>query len=241
MTANDLIASSLRLIGVLASGETASGAEASDALVVLNDMLDQWNAERLTIFDIIPQDFPLVAEQQLYTLGTGGNFNIARPPRIERASLMWLANPSQPLELPLDIMDYASWQAIPVKDTTSTQPRVVYVEYSFPLINLRYYPVPNIISDTRLYVWNPLTSFTALSTDLTFPPGYAKALRYNLALDLAPEYGRPVPPEVAVQAVDSKGKIKSINAPAPIMSVDAALRGDVGLYNWLNDDPAGRR
>ena len=34
MTGNDIIASSLRLIGVLASGETASGAEAADALGV---------------------------------------------------------------------------------------------------------------------------------------------------------------------------------------------------------------
>lgn len=248
MTAQQLIERSLRLIGVLASEETASGAEAADALVTLNDMIDQWNSERLAVFSITRNGgstdgttFPLVASQQLYTLGAGGNFNVARPPKIERASIEYLANPSQPLELPIDIYDEQQWQQIPVKSTTSNIPRLVYVDYAFPTINLRYWPTPNEVHNAILYYWTALTQFTALATNLTFPPGYAKALRYNLALDLAPEYGRAVPPEVAVQAVDSKAKIKALNITTPILRVDPALRGGGGQYNWLTDEPVRSR
>lgn len=250
MTGQDLIASALRLIGVLASGETASAAEAADGLVILNQMIDSWNAERLSVFHILPNGrstdtntFALVPSQQDYTMGTGGNFNVARPAKIERASIEYLANPAQPLELPLEILDYAGWQAIPLKVTTSNIPRYVYIDNAFPLRNLRFWPVPSEVHNAILYYWNALTQFTALITDLTFPPGYLKALRYNLAVDLAPEYGRSVPIEVAVQATQSKAKIKSMNLPRPIMVVDDALRegGAAGQYDWRTDLPAGRR
>lgn len=242
MTGNELIASSLRLIGALASGETPSGAEGADALVILNQMIDEWNSERLSIFAITTHEFTLVAGQQLYTMGTGGDFNVTRPARIERASIIQLSNPSQPLELFIPILNEQGWQAIPVKDISSTLPQVVYIDDAFPLRNLSYWQTPSIAVRTKLYAWTPLAAFTATG-DTTLPPAYLKALRYNLAVDLAPEYGRTTPVEVAVQAASSKGKLKSLNIPKFQMTVDPALRGDGrgGYYNWRSDTPAGRR
>ena len=237
-----IIESSLRLIGALASGETASGAEGVEGLVVLNDMMDEWNSERLSVISQTIHEFTLVANQQLYTMGSGGDFDVVRPARIERASIIQLANPSQPLELPIRILNEQGWQRIPVKDISSTLPQVVYIDDAFPLRNLRYWQTPSIEVKTRLYAWTPLTAFT-LAGNQTFPPGYLKALRYNLAVDLAPEFGRTTPVEVAFQARESKGKIKSLNTPKYEMSVDPALRGDGGggQYNWRSDTPAGGR
>jgi len=42
-TAIDLINSSARLAGILASGETLTSDEANDALNVLNDVLEGWS------------------------------------------------------------------------------------------------------------------------------------------------------------------------------------------------------
>lgn len=242
MTGNDLIASSLRLIGALASGETPSGAEGADALVILNQMIDEWNSERLSIFAITTHEFTLTVNKQTYTMGTGGDFNVTRPARIERASIIQLSNPSQPLELDIEILNEQGWQAIPVKEITSTLPQVVYIDDAFPLRNLSYWQTPSIAVRTKLYAWTPLAAFTAVG-DTTLPPAYLKALRYNLAVDLAPEYGRTTPVEVAVQAASSKGKLKSLNVPKFQMTVDPALRGDGGgaQYNWRSDTPAGRR
>lgn len=232
----NLISSSLRLIGVLASGETASGAEAADGLDILNDMIDSWNTERLMVFTIQRQVFSLTSGVQDYTMGTGGDFNVDRPARIERAGIISLTNPSQPLELPIDYLTDAQWQNIPVKNIQSALSTKVWDDQNFPLRGLHYWPIPNTAIDATLYTWTALTQFADLVTDYTFPPGYAKALRYNLALDLAPEYGREVPASVAAQAVLSKAAIQSLNHPTLDLRCDpAVVSPDKRTYNWLSD------
>lgn len=241
MNGADLIASSLRLIGVLASGETPSGNEIADALVILQQMMDSWQSERLNIFTLNINEFPMVPGQQVYTLGTGGNFNMTRPASIERMSVVWLANPAQPLELPLEMVTDGGWQAIPIKLISSTLPIKCYDDGAFPLRNLNFWPIPTIVDNVRIYSWAPLTTFD-LTTDITFPPGYLKAIRYALAVDLAPEFGRPVPPEVAAQALLSIAKLKTMNAPLIEAFCDEALVNPRSLkYNWISDTPAGRR
>src|SRR5450631_1884372 len=110
MTAQDLISSACRLIGVLSSGETLPNDIASDSLMVLNGMMDSWSADRLTIFTIGILTFPLVPGQQVYTYGTGGNFNSPRPAQIYRASIVSLNNPNQPLELEINMYSTKQWQ-----------------------------------------------------------------------------------------------------------------------------------
>lgn len=241
MTALDIISSALRLDGILASGEVPNAAEAQDALVVLNDLVDQWNAERLMIFTISRQVFSLVSGQQTYTMGLGGDFNVVRPAKIELVSIINLQNPSQPMELPLTILNEAGWSNIPVKNILSSLPMSVWDGGEFPLRNLSYWPIPNVLVQTAIYSWVPLTSFTSLTTDLTFPPGYAKAIRYNLAVDLAPEYGKTVSEVVAAQAVLAKSVVKSINIPTYELVADPALiNPQGGYYDWRSDLPAGR-
>ena len=249
MNAGALINSALRMINVLASGEQPSAAEQTDALTILQQMIDEWQAERLTIFTIQrtgqqggPQTFPLVSGQQTYTLGPGGNFNIPRPARIERMSLEWLSNPAQPLELPLEMVNEQRWQTVPVKAITSTLPTVVYDDQAFPLRNLSFWCIPTVVSNVIIYYWQPLNTFTDLVTDVQFPPGYFKALRYNLAVDLAPEFGRPLPPEVAMQAMASKAVIESMNLPAFEMRVDpAVIDPKLRSYNWISDTPVSNK
>jgi hypothetical protein len=236
VTGGDLLASAARLIGVLASGETLSGNEIADGLLIAQQMMDSWQAERLNIFSITISEFPLTPGQQVYTLGTGGNFNVPRPAKIERMSIVSLLNPAQPLELPLEMLTEAGWQAIPVKLISSSLPTVVYDDGAFPLRNLNFWCIPTIAVNTRIYLWNALNTFPDTTTDVTFPPGYLKAIRYNLAVDLAPEFGRPLPPEVAAQAILSKAVIKNMNAPLIESRIDPVLSGDrKNIYNWISD------
>ena len=236
-TGNDIIASSLRLIGVLASGETASAAEAFDGLQVLNDMLDSWSSEHLMIFTT-PRlgPFNLISGQQAYTVGTGGDFNIPRPPRIDRMGIINLANPVQPLELPLEYLTKDQWAAIPVKNIQSSLPLKVWDDQGYPLRTLSFWCIPNTSVQTVLYAWTALAQFPDLVTDFTFPPGYRRAIRYNLALEMAPEYGKAIDPAVAAIAVQSKAAIKSQNIQVVDLRVDPALVApNQALYNWLTD------
>lgn len=251
----DLITRSLRLIGVLATGESPTSDEANDALETLQDLLDAWQAESLQVFSIVRQltdvnnlPFTLVPAQQVYTLGAGGNFNFPRPARVERMGLISISNPAQPLELALEMLTDAEWQAIPVKNIQSTIPQKVWNDKNFPLMNLSFWCVPSIAQQVALYLWQPLATFPDLNvTDVEFPPAYARALRFNLAVDLAAEFGATCDPQavvlVAQKADEAKQLIKSFNARVPILGCDAALAvpSSKGVYNWLTDQPAGRQ
>jgi hypothetical protein len=238
MTGQDVINSALRLINALASGESPSSAESSDALEVLNDMIDSWNAQRLAIFSVVPQTFSLTAGQQAYTVGTGGNFNIQRPARIDRVSVISLYNAAQPLELPIALLTNEQWQAVPVKNITSALPVSVWDDHGFPLRTLSYFPIPSTQVQTKLYSWTPLSSFADLVTDYEFPPGYAKAIRYNLAVDLAPEFGvTQLNPLVVAQAQMALGVVKSMNAPLVDLYCDPALApAGNKVFNWLTGE-----
>lgn len=236
----DIIKSSLRLINAIAPGESVPSDEAQDALSVLNDMLDAWNAERLMIFTITIAEYPLVVGQQTYTLGPGGNFDAARPTRIDSVSIVNLQNPNQPLELKIQYLTDAEWQNIPVKNIPTTVPLKVYDDGAFPLRNLSYWGIPTVNINTRIYSWTALTQFPDLRTGLTFPPGYYEALRYNLALRLAPEWGESADPQVVGLAAESKARIKSVNiTPIDLRCDNALTSNNGGAYDWRSDSFIG--
>ena len=245
MTAIDIISSSFRLIGVLASGETPTGAEGIDALATLNSMIDEWNSERLSVFHVLRNGgstdavtFPFVPGQQAYTIGEDGasDFNVVRPAKIERASIEYLGNPNNPLEIPLRIVSEDGWRKIPVKETGSNIPRYIWIDNNFPNRTMNLWPEPSEVHNLILYYWQAVTSYTLLSTNNSYPPGYEKAIRYNLAVDLAPEYGREPSQTVLAQAARSKGKLKSMNTPAPEMSIDPMIPRRKGHYDFFTDE-----
>jgi len=249
IAALDLITSALHLINVLPSGETATAAEANDALFVLQDMIDGWQAERLMIFTIPRLVFSLKAGQQTYNYGLNPpnpwDFNSPRPAKIERMGIIWLGNAAQPLELPLQYLTVAQWQEIPVKNIQSSLPQYVWDDDGFPFRGLNFWPIPNVGDNVAIYPWMALNSPVTLTSLVSYPPGYQQALRYNLAVMLAAEFP-PVPPEVlqiiAAIANQSKAVVKAMNTPMVDMRCDPALTplGNRYLYNWISDMPAGR-
>lgn len=243
MKALDLISSSMRLIGALASGETPTNAEAQDSLICLNQMLDSWAADRLMVFTITIDEFVLTVNQQVYTYGTGGNFNAPRPARIDRVSIVSLTNPSQPLELPIDYLTDRDWQQYPVKNIQTTLPLAVYDDQAFPFRNLSFWPIPTAVVNTRIYHWTQLTQFTNLTTDNTYPPGYIEALRYNLAVRLMAEFPGGFDPVMSAVAqplaVESLARVKSMNVPLIEAFCDASQTTKSAFYNYFADVPAG--
>jgi hypothetical protein len=57
----------------------------------------------------------------------------------------------------------------------------------------------------------PLTQVATLSTSLTLPPGYARALTFALALDMAPQYGKAIDQALMVLAEKAKQDIMATN------------------------------
>lgn len=233
-TALDLISSALRLINVMAAGEPTPIDMANDSLEVLNDMIDSWNADRLAIYTIQSNDFPFVLNQQTYTLGTGGNFNIPRPPKITGMSTIQLNNGNVPVEIPIAMYTVEDWQTkVPVKSVQGSIPLICYDDQAFPLRNLNFWPIPNApLNDVRIYSWAALPA-QSLASQVVFPPGYRQAFRYNLAALLAAEFAAQLPQVVATTAVESLARVKTMNAPELTLTSD--LTPDPAGYNYKAD------
>jgi len=231
-TARAVIESSLRLTGVLASGESSPAAEANDALDILNDLIESLNNERLMIPELTRDTYTLTANQAAHTIGPSGSspdLTGDRPIRIEAASLI---ESGEDTEHPMTILTFKQWQAIPDKTVTSAIPDYLWYETEVTIGRIHLYPVPTAAQTLVLYTWNALGTFAALTTDITFQPGYKRMLRYNLAVDLAPEYGRSVDPDVRRIALESKEVLKSQNAPMEDLRCDPAVVAGGGTWDY---------
>lgn len=235
MTGRDLVASALRLIGAVATGETPSANEATDGLAALNLMLDSWSNESLLIPNTVREVFPLTPGKQAYTIGTGGDFVTSRPIAIEQV-LIQLSTVSPVLELPMKLLTEEEFAGIILKPLTSTFPLYGYAEGTYPLETLNVWPVPNVANNIVIYSAKALTQLT-LDTATSLPPGYERALKYNLALELAPEYGKTVSDAVVAIAVESKAVLKRKNTKPRYLRVDDALKAKPAVWNWMTGEP----
>lgn len=240
MTVRELIKSSLRLIGVIAAGENPSADEASDALQTLNDLLDTWYIEKLLVFEKIREVFTLTPGQGSYTIGPIAveplvNFNTSRPVQILNASILTTTNPKA--ELPIEIATDDEWAKVSIKDLQSTIPKVLYQLGNAPIDTLYLYPVPSEARELVIYSMKQLTSYTSLNDVVQLPPGYVRAVKYNLALELASEYGKTASPFVELTASKSISKIKRLNSDSYKMKSDAfGISSGGRVFNWMTGE-----
>jgi hypothetical protein len=207
-TASQIIKRSLRLINVLASGETPDASMQADSLEAMNAMLDAWRTESLMVYAMRTESLTLTGASS-YTIGASGDLNTTRPIKIEEA--YWR---SGDIDYPIQIAQSLSYARIADK-TTSGDPDWLYYEPAYPLGTLFLHPIPTS-GTLKLVTWVPLTSFIA-SDEVSLPPGYLEAITYQLAMRLAAEYGRPIPQEVAAIGSAAKKDIKRMNFRSPIM------------------------
>ena len=65
----DIISRALKDIGALEAGETPTSDAATDALDMLNDLIDQWSNEDMMVFNVTEIIFPVISGQTQYTIG----------------------------------------------------------------------------------------------------------------------------------------------------------------------------
>lgn len=236
MTTLDLITQSLRLIGVLAGNEVPSANESTTALQYLNDMVDSWSTQNMLIYAKVNETFPLVAGQQSYQMGTGApDFNTARPQKIENAIWQQVQG-SSVFNLEIEIINQDQWAALPVPNTQSNIPTKLFVNYTFPYATLYFWPIPLQANNFQMWSWKQLSDFSLLTSLVSLPPGYNKALRYNLAIELAPEFGKEPGPLIVAQATDSKADIKRMNNKPTLLQCDVATIPRKPGFNWLTGE-----
>ena len=76
-----------------------------------------------------------------------------------------------------------------------------------------------------------LSQPATLNTTLNFPPGYLRAFRYNLACEIAPEFGVEPSSQVRRIAMYSKRDLKRINNPGDVMALPYSIVGTRQRFN----------
>jgi len=225
VTGLSIVSGALKQLGVLAAGETLSSEDAADGLERLNDWIDSLGIERLTLYRLLRTEHALTSGTASYTIGVDGDIDMPRPIWIERAGLV-VGGYEREIKVLSD-----DRRAAVANKTQAGQVEGVYCDFAWSngLATLSVYAVPEDGESTLvLYTPEALAEFPDLTTAFTFPPGYRRFFRTNLALELAPEYGRPIDPGLLKQAIDSKADIKRANHRESELVIDRALRGHGG-------------
>lgn len=224
-TALDLITGAAKLIGVLFKSETMSDDEAADGLVSLNDMLGSWSNNGLVIISRAWESFPISGASS-YLIGPGQTLNTVRPVVIRSAYIR-----SGSIDYPMEQITDEQYQTITLKSTSSPFPDFFNYDNAYPYGTIRFYPQLSPSGELHLLSEKPLTSIASLATTVDLPAGWNKAIRYSLAVEMAPEYGVSVSEEVARGAMNSLAAIELAVAKNRPMKFLPKTIGKPNIYN----------
>jgi len=236
-TTLNLITDVLLDMGVIADQETPTAAQSVGALTKLNDLIESWNIDPQKLYGATQYIIPFVANQATYTIGSGGDLNVARPNAISAAFVRSTSQAaSQQQDIPITILNDQQWADIPVKGMVGTFPYAVWFNMTYPLIEAYITPIATG-SNYSLVFWDNNDNATlSLNTVLSLPPGYKRALKYGLYIELAPSYEIPVPQEIATLAATSKMSIDRQNLQINTLETSCVTRYDI-LSNTVRDIP----
>lgn len=211
-TANEIIKAAFRISGVTTKGESPDADETQDALASLSDLIESLSNDSLFVYATDTESFPLSGGVNTYTIGSGGDFDTVRPIDINAAYVR-----QGTTDYPVQNITDEQYAAITQK---STQSRPYYLNYSadFPLGSIKLYPTPSGGYTLFLVSEKPLDTLT-LNQTLSMPPGWARFLKNQLAIEICAEYGVDIPPTAIKNASEAMGLIK--RATAKVKSMDA--------------------
>ena len=204
-TAETVIEAALRAIAVIdpETSRQPNTTEVANALEALNFLVTSWQAHGMQVWCHKTVSYTLSAAGS-YTIGpSGATITAARPLRIVQA---WLRDTSTlPVDTPINIVSRDEFNLLSVKNSVGPVNQLYYdPEYDRDGSNsganakgkIWVWPIPDatILADYDLYMVcvRPIADFNAKTDALDFPQEWFNAVKWNLAYQLAFEYGIPV-------------------------------------------------
>ena len=244
-TVNDVVNEAFRKAGLLGIGQTMDGGDIVSGLADFNDMVSQWFTQRWMTWGLLDLAFTSTGSTS-YTVGPGGNFNVAvAPMRIEAAYQRQLVPTGLQVDTPLEIIpSNEEYSRLSIKGLISFGLYVFYDTSTLGtgagLATLRMYPIPNAtLYSIHILVKNAIPTFTTgtMGTTLTIPPHYIAALKYNLAKRYRQAYGKGLRPDPELNnlARSSLEIVKMSNLQIPELVMPKVLVIQSSGYNILSD------
>jgi hypothetical protein len=238
-TVRKLITGSMRLLGLVQANQAPTDAEIQQGIRALNVMIDSWSNDRLMIFKLQPYYFLTAAGQQNYTLGPTGDWVVQRPMNIEQAYVNLtssVGNQLQTTSLPISKANDSQWASIVTKYVQTQIPNIFYDNGNYPNRTISLYPIPTGTIEIVLWLWQPLLTFANIDEVISFPKGYVRCIRFNLATELAPDFGKEASAIVKDTAINTKMNLAAINSTPQYARMDPSLGQTRPTFNWLYGD-----
>lgn len=233
----DIIRDALTEIGALGIDEPMSAPAAQLGLLRLQNQLDAWAADRLTIFNFTRVLFTLTSGTSTITIGPTGDVVTVGPRPNSISGINYVIPGTSPaVETPMGPMDDDSYMNNTIKGLSSSLPTQWWYNEDVPDGGLIFWPV--VTQNVQLAIYYPATVGIPadLDTVLIGPQGYQESFLYQLALRLCTPYSRPVPALLPQMAAEAYARIKRGNTQPGLLGTDQALHPTYGgAYNILND------
>jgi hypothetical protein len=238
-TPAQLISLALLDSGIIGQGQVASAADVNNAFTRLNMMLAQWARKRWLVWAL--SDVAFVSTGALsYSVGTGQDFDIARPARLEDGNFMRQLNTDSGLAIdytPLKLLaSKEQYNRIALK-TMGNFPNTVFYDPVYPVGQVYFWPVPEAsIYELHILVKTPIEAFTSLNQTVNMPDEYQAAILYNLIVRLRAAYRLPADPVFVALAEDALNTIRQANTEVPTLRMPARLVNNRAGYNVYSDN-----
>lgn len=244
-TGYDLIRAAMRLIQVSAVDVDLTANELQDGLESLNRMLDSWSLDDMMLYEVKRETFPLIENQNPYTIGVGGIWNTSRPTKIVQAYLT-LTNGPLPVDYPMQVINFDDYNDIRLKTLSTNFPAYLYYQPSFPIAECYIYPLyaangpytsPGTITLTS---WKPFSMILDPGHPISLPPGYWEAIVFNLAIRIAEEYQFDIRPTTVALGTSALMRLKRMNQRTFTLQTDPALMNTSQMRYNIYADGYGR-
>jgi len=215
-TAKTLIKSAIR---VVSGGRDPTAEEQADGFEALKMMLRSWSAQNINLYYSVTDTLAADGSES-YTIGSGGDINTVRPAAIRGA---------RTADNLVEVIDEARYRRLALGGSVGSIAHIWY-NPDYPLGLL--YPWPQSSGTVYLDSLRELSDPALITSDVEFPPEYDEAIKFNLAIRLAPEYGKLLDTLTIFLARDSLSTIQSRNFASQITTVRLGIPDRVsGRYN----------
>lgn len=225
-TANTITDAAYRKCGLL----LPTSDEDTYALEALNNMISLWGTEFLVPYRV-RENFDLTIGTRNYTIGSGGAFDTVRPMRIDSIIL----RDSDDYDYPITLISGQEWNNIRYKDR-SGRPTKVYYKTEYPLGIIRFNRKTDVVYTALFCFWKNFTEFANITTAVTLPNEYKRALIYNLAVELAEDNSIDIPSSVLRSAANSRILLSRLIAANKIVPNAKFNFTDGMLYDITTDE-----
>jgi hypothetical protein len=194
----------------------------------------QWNRRRWLVYQLV-ETVCTCDGSTSYTVGAGGDFNIARPANIAAAFIRQTT--STPLEVDFyldEIMSREEYSQIAIKGLHAAPSTHFFYDSGYPTGTLYPWPIPNAGYDLHILTPAVITAPTSINEAMVLPPEYFAALKDELAVQTRRGYGQPQNPDLVLAAKASLATIRKANFQVGRLSMPKAIGPGVA-YNPYSD------